>query len=107
MIDGQVMSLPHPDNVMEALRKEFDPRASIVWLFRGRCVICGEEGTEVNEIVPRARTRGAIQDWRNQVLMCHDHHTEYHQNGVTQAKISRLTMQRVRFLIQIGRENFV
>lgn len=102
------MSLPpQPDSVIEALRTEQDYRASIIWLFRGRCVVCGESGMEVNEILPRARSRGATQDWRNQVLMCHQHHTEYHQNGVTDKKVCRLTRQRAVFLRQIGRESFI
>lgn len=81
-------------------------REFIVWLFRGRCLICFRPGTDVNEIVPRARGRDSME-WHNQVLMCHEHHMEYHDKGVGSQAVLKMQERRAEFLIAIGREDYI
>lgn len=83
-----------------------DSREFIVWLFRGRCLICYRSGTDVNEILPRARGQDSLA-WQNKVLMCHEHHMAYHDNGVSPQAVLKMQERRSEFLIAIGREEYV
>jgi hypothetical protein len=79
----------------------------IVWLFNGRCVVCKKSGSEINEIVPRSRSRQSIKDWRNRVLMCHECHVEYHKNGVSIDRMLDLRDIRKKFLISVGKVDYI
>ena len=86
--------------VFEACPNEF-----IYWLFKGRCVICFKQGAEINEIEPRSSGKESMR-WRNRVLMCSEHHREYHHNGVSKEAINALKEQRIEFLETIGRSEY-
>lgn len=83
-----------------------DSREFIFRLFRGRCVICHRQGTDINEIVPRSRGKDSLH-WKNKVLMCREDHDKYHRLGVSLKAIEKLQEQRVKFLIAMGREDWV
>lgn len=97
----------HADKMMQTYRELRGDREAIFWLFNDRCVDCKQKAEEVNEIVPRARSKHATEDWRNQVTLCHFCHVEFHRNGVTDDKIARLIEKRKEFLIAMGREDYV
>lgn len=77
------------------------------WLFRYRCMECKKPGQEINEIIPRARSKGAIMDWRNRVLLCRECHAKFHQGGVTKAKIEAMQLMRKEYLMSIDRGKYV
>lgn len=79
----------------------------IHWLYRYRCAQCRQPGTEVNEIIPRARSKFAVTDWRNRILLCRNCHQQYHHNGVTDVKISAMQVTRAKYLESIGREEYL
>lgn len=93
------------------IEKEFiEPRPEpyfIHWLFKHRCIQCKKTGTDVNEIVPRSRSRNSVLDWRNRVLLCRECHHAYHKDGVTEEKIFKMKMVRRDFLIAMGRMEYV
>lgn len=101
------MSTPDADHYMLSYSELWGRRDAIFWLFCDRCVMCKEAATEVNEIVPRARTKQATLDWHNQVTLCHKCHTEFHHDGVTRAKQKVMLLKRKEFLQSMGRENFI
>lgn len=76
-------------------------------LFDGRCVICKQRATEINHIVPRSENKALINDWRNKVPMCHTHHEEYHDGGVTEEKIFALRHARAAFLLAKGKGAYI
>lgn len=80
--------------------------AFIHWLFRYRCIICKKPGSEINEIIPRSRSKKSIGDWRNRVLLCGDHHREFHKDGVTNAKIEKMQEVRLEFLKSFDRAEY-
>jgi 5-methylcytosine-specific restriction endonuclease McrA len=91
-------------------REFVEPNSSdsfIHWLFRYRCIDCKQPGTEVNEIIPRSRSKKAILDWRNRVLLCRTCHELYHKDGVTDAKIKRMQEIRLEFLKSFDRLEYV
>ena len=79
----------------------------IWWLFKRKCVMCRRPATEINEIIPRGRSKYSIEDWRNRVTLCHLCHNEFHHNGVTKSKIETMQEKRKQFLISIDRELYV
>lgn len=79
----------------------------IYWLFKYKCVQCKRPATEINEIIPRARSKKSILDWRNRVSLCRRCHDEFHHDGVTDAKIQSLKIARNEFLISMGRMEYV
>jgi 5-methylcytosine-specific restriction endonuclease McrA len=81
--------------------------AFIHWLFNGRCLVCKKSGAEINEIVPRSRSKASIKDWKNRVLMCNDCHTQYHHDGVSIEKLKLLQVTRREFLKSCGKEKYV
>ena len=78
----------------------------IWWLFRHKCVQCRKPATEINEIIPRGRSKKSILDWKNRVTLCHECHVEFHHNGVTNAKIEKMQEDRLKFLNSSGREQY-
>lgn len=100
-----------PATKIPDLEREFvEPSASdsfIHWLFRYRCAECKMPGTEVNEIIPRARSKFSILDWTNRILLCRNCHQKFHLNGVTDDKINRMKQTRIEYLKSIGREEYL
>lgn len=96
-----------PDEFMRNYRELWGERASIMWLFHDRCVMCKEKADEINEIIPRSRTKDARKDWHNQVSLCNPCHTKFHKNGVTLQKQRVMLQKRKEFLISVGREKYV
>ena len=99
-----------PEN-FQKLQKEFvEPNSSdhfIYFLFSYRCINCKRPATEINEIKPRGRSKKNILDWKNRVPMCRECHTNFHKDGVTDAKIIATKMLREQFLISARREKYV
>jgi hypothetical protein len=91
--------------------KEFvEPTSSdyfIWWLFRSRCVMCHKAASEINEILPRGRSKKNLHDWKNRVTLCHECHMEYHKHGVTRIKILAMQAKREQFLLAFGREEYL
>lgn len=79
----------------------------IWWLFHRKCVMCKYPATEINEIIPRGRTKKAILDWTNRVTLCQKCHDDFHHNGVTAKKIKEMQEKRVEFLLSSGRAEYV
>ena len=75
----------------------------IWWLFKRKCIMCKHPATEINEIIPRGRSKKSILDWRNRVTLCRDCHTHYHHSGVTKHKIEEMRLTRQEFLASIDR----
>jgi 5-methylcytosine-specific restriction endonuclease McrA len=102
-----------PQNYSPIEHEYVEPRADdyfIYWLFRYRCIICKRPATEINEIVPRARSKKSILDWKNRVTLCHEHHlgdTGFHHNGVTEKKIFDMRIARMDYLKSVGREKYI
>ena len=82
----------------------------IRWLFKDRCIICGETANVVHEIRPRSSGQEAM-DWKNRVTLCNDCHTTgenaVHRNGTSAEAISELQERRIEFLEMIGRAEYV
>lgn len=99
-----------PAHIGELVREFVEPNPSdhfIHWLFRYRCAKCRKPGTEVNEIIPRARSKESIMDWKNRILLCRDCHAKFHHNGVTDDKINDMRKVRVEYLVSIGRGEYL
>ncbi len=79
----------------------------IWWLFKHRCIMCQQPATEINEILPRGRSKFAILDWRNRVPLCERCHLEYHHYGVTTLKQEEMKTKRNEFLMSMGREKYI
>ena len=79
----------------------------IWWLFKHRCIMCSQTGHEINEINPRGRSKFAILDWRNRVILCVGCHREFHRNGVTDKKQEEMRVRRAEFLVSVGRGQYV
>jgi len=99
-----------PQNYAPIVREFVEPSPEpyfIHWLFRYRCMECKRPGQEINEIVPRSRSKSAIMDWRNRVLLCRECHTKFHHNGVTKEKIEAMQKLRSEYLTSVGRGEYV
>lgn len=81
-------------------------RSFIFWLFRNRCIMCNHPATDVNEIVPRSRSKKSILNWENRVTLCQNCHNEYHKNGVNAKTIEHMQQKRYDFLMANGREEY-
>lgn len=81
-------------------------RSFIFWLFRNRCIMCNHPATDVNEIVPRSRSKKSILNWENRVTLCQVCHNEYHKNGVNATTIENMQHKRYDFLMANGREEY-
>lgn len=96
----------HPVSIKEFV----EPVATdsfIWWLFRFRCVCCHQPATEINEIIPRSRSKKSIEDWENRVTMCTSCHREYHNKGVNNRTMNELRQKRVDFLKAFDREEYL
>jgi len=79
----------------------------IHWLFKHKCIMCKHPATEINEIIPRSRSKKSIINWKNRVTLCHGCHMEYHHHGVTKKKMEEMKIARQDFLISIDRAQYV
>lgn len=98
-----------PTNLSPIINEFVEPNPSdhfIHWLFRYRCAECKMPGQEINEIIPRSRSKTSILDWRNRILLCRDCHRKFHLHGVTKQKIESMQKTRYEYLISIGREAY-
>jgi len=90
--------------------KEFiEPRADdyfIWWLFRNRCIMCHQSATEINEIIPRSRSKKSVLAWDNRVTLCRECHNEYHKHGVNSEAVENMQTKRHEFLMANGREEY-
>ena len=93
------------------LEKEFiEPTPEdyfIYWLFGYRCLECKRPASEINEILPRGRSKKNILDYRNRVTLCSECHRNFHHNGVTPDKISAMQETRKQFLVSTNREVYI
>lgn len=80
--------------------------AEIFDLFQHRCVVCWQPATEINHINPRSRSKAGIDDPMNKVTLCHKHHDEYHQGGVTHEKLMKMRRRRKDYLDTIGKHQY-
>lgn len=100
-----------PAKKMQDVEHEFvEPNPSdnfIWWLFRYRCAECKQPGQEVNEIIPRSRSKKSILIWQNRILLCRHCHEKFHHGGVTDAKIDQMKKTRKEYLLMIGRSEYV
>ena len=79
----------------------------IWWLFKRMCIMCHHPATEINEIIPRSRSKESILIWSNRVTLCQLCHREFHADGVTDTKIKDMVRKRRQFLIDIGRAEYI
>lgn len=99
-----------PENFQKLQQEFIEPNPSdyfIHWLFRFRCMECKKSGQEINEIIPRSRSKKSIMDWRNRVVLCRECHSVYHLHGVTVEKMQNMKEHRKEYLVSIGREKYV
>lgn len=93
------------------MEKEFvEPNPSdnfIWWLYRYRCAECKQPGQEINEIIPRGRSKNSILDWTNRILLCRHCHDKFHNGGVTESKIDSMKEVRRNYLSMIGRTDYI
>lgn len=78
--------------------KEDDIR--IFTLFRGRCVSCFGTGTEVHELITRARSKQALTLKNNRVPLCRGCHHKVHDNGYTDVDEDFLRNRAIELLIR-------
>ena len=109
---GRILHYIPPAKDFEKVVHEFvEPNPSdhfIHFLFRYRCMICKtSKQTEINEIIPRGRSKKSIMDWRNRVVLCRTHHEEFHHGGVTNDKIKDMQEKRKEYLISIDRGQYL
>lgn len=109
-LSSRIVHFIPPAN-LEPIQREFvEPNESdhfIHWLFRYRCMECKQPGQDVNEIIPRARSKKSIHDWKNRVVLCRNCHSKFHMNGVTDTKINIMKSMRSEFLVSIGRGEYI
>jgi hypothetical protein len=55
----------------------------------------------------RSRSKSAIMDWKNRVVLCRECHTAYHHNGVTAEKMQIMRNKRKEYLTSIGKGKYV
>ena len=100
-----------PTKNFPQMEREFvEPNAGdyfIWWLFKHKCIMCKHPATEINEIIPRARSKKSILNWRNRITLCHLCHSIYHLAGVTKKKIEIMEETRKNFLISMDRSEYI
>lgn len=97
---------PIPPSPKEFVEPTPDP-SFIYWLFRYRCVECKKSACEINEIIPRSRSKSAIMIWTNRIPLCRECHDKFHRTGVTKEKIEKLQKARIDFLRAFGRSEYI
>jgi 5-methylcytosine-specific restriction endonuclease McrA len=76
----------------------------IFTLFRGRCVACFGVGTEIHELITRARTKQALTLKNNRVPLCRSCHNKAHSNGYTEVDQDFLKNRAIELLIRFDVE---
>ena len=114
MSPSQYARITHyiPPASFKEVEKEFvEPNPEpyfIFWLFRYRCMGCKSGNQlEINEVLPRSRSKKNIMDWKNRVVLCRSCHETFHSGGVTKEKVENMQEQRIGYLKMIGREQYV
>lgn len=104
--------------LQDVTQKSFDPESLIVGLdevhikrlvlriFDNKCAICEEPAGEVHEMVPRVRGKKSLT-FRNRIAICNYHHDEEHHYGASPKRIETLKQCRARYLIKIGKKEYV
>jgi hypothetical protein len=103
------MAIRYSQPIPAPIKEFVEPVADdyfIWWLFRSRCVMCHKSASEINEILPRGRSKKNLYDWKNRVTLCHECHMEYHKHGVTSEKIADMQVKRENFLLTFDREAY-
>jgi 5-methylcytosine-specific restriction endonuclease McrA len=78
-------------------------REHIVWLFKGRCLICNLLYTDVHEIEPKSRRPNNWWEIDNMVLLCRTCHSWAHQQGMSAKSIETMkTMRQARVKVLYG-----
>jgi 5-methylcytosine-specific restriction endonuclease McrA len=99
--------IPPAQRFLDLPREFVEPSPSdhfIFWLFRYRCMECRDsKNLEINEIIPRSRSKKSILDWRNRVVLCRTCHEKFHHKGVTQEKIQTMQEHRKTYLKSVDR----
>lgn len=67
-------------------------------LFRGRCMLCRQQGTDVHEIIPRSHGLRSLTS-KNMILLCRGCHSWVH--GISPDKII-LQSKRKKYLEVVG-----
>lgn len=98
--------LPLPPKELREYVQPIPDSSFIFWLFHYRCIICKQPASEVNEIIPRSRSKYSISDWRNRVTLCKTCHNEYHKNGVNRDTIKEMQKKRNEFLLTFDRKEY-
>jgi 5-methylcytosine-specific restriction endonuclease McrA len=102
-----------PAHIQPIVHEFVAPNSSdhfIYWLFHYRCIMCNKPATEINEIIPRGRSKKSVLDWRNRVTLCQECHTGqngFHHHGVTSDKIKVMQEKRKEYLISIDRNQYL
>jgi len=86
--------------VKSELEKQSDAR--IMKLFRGRCVVCMSQATQIHELITRARSKQAIELPQNRVPLCSHDHDIAHHDGYTGSKEDYLRGKAIERLIMYG-----
>ena len=82
----------------------------IRWLFKDRCILCFKAAECIHEIEPRSSGEGSMK-WENRVTLCNQCHNmgenSVHHRGNSESEIMRLKLARQKYLIRIGRKQYV
>lgn len=104
--------IPPVQKFSDLVQEYIEPTPSdnfIYWLYRYRCLVCKKHASEINEIVPRGRSKKSILDWKNRIPFCSECHMGdggFHHNGVTIKKINEMKSLQKEYLISIGRGEY-
>lgn len=80
-------------------RQELDKdRDFILWMYDGKCLICGKPSIVIHEVVPISHGRKALLP-KNRIVLCNVHHDWAHSIG-TNNSIPILQEKRKEFLIR-------
>lgn len=79
----------------------------IRWLFNNRCVGIGGPCYDLARDISHIRGRVIDDTWKNKVLHCVKHHTEWHNKGVSEFDIETLQERRKQYLEAIGRSEYI
>lgn len=82
-MDYSLFAFPKPQkDTKKQKRKDVSKRTreEIKKLFKGKCALCGRDGTEIHHIRYRSEDKAKIDDIDNLILLCLEHHRLVHTN---------------------------